>query len=203
MRKFRVATMCVYAVALASGAFAQQDVWEIDAAHSSAQFSVRHMMVSNVRGEFTKLSGKVTGEGKNLASARVEVTIDASTIDTHNEARDKHLKSADFFDVEKYPTLEFRSKRVEGVTDGQFRLIGDLTMHGVTKEIVLNVDGPTPEIKDQRGASRVGASATARINRKDFGLVWNRALDGGGVVVGDDVLITIDVELIKQAPAAK
>ena len=190
-------------ILLAAGAAAaQQEVWEIDPAHSSVQFSVRHMMVSNVRGEFSKLSGKVVADGKGLERIRVEATIDAATIDTRNEGRDKHLRSEDFFDVARYPTIEFRSTRVEPASDGTFRLIGDLTMHGVTREIILDGTGPSAEIKDQRGVSHVGASATARLNRKDFNLLWNRALDGGGVVVGDEVSIVIDVELVKRPQSA-
>jgi len=180
-------------------AFGQQEVWEIDAAHSSVQFSVRHMMVTNVRGEFGKIAGKVYAEGMDLTKVRVEATIDATTINTRNEGRDKHLKSADFFDVEKYPAIEFASKRVEEIENGRFRLIGDLTMHGVTREVTLEVDGPTQPVKDQRGGTRIGASATAKINRKDFNILWNRTLDGGGVVVGDEVSITIDIALVKRA----
>jgi polyisoprenoid-binding protein YceI len=178
-------------------AWAQPAVWEIDPAHSSAQFSVRHMMVSNVRGEFGKVAGRLTVEGRNFLKAQVEATIDAASIDTRNEARDKHLRSADFFEVDKYPTITFKSKRIES-SGGRLRMIGDLTMRGVTKEVSLDVDGPTPEVKDPSGTLRMGASATATVNRKDFNILWNKVLDGGGVVVGDQVAITIDVELIKR-----
>jgi len=197
MKKLNLSFVLVFTLG-AAAAFAQADLWEIDPAHSSVQFSVRHMMVSNVRGEFGKISGRIHVEGRNLSTARVEAAIDATTINTRNEGRDKHLKSADFFDADQYPTIEFKSKRVEAVRDGGFRLVGDLTMHGETREVALEVEGPTPEIKDQRGNARVGASATGKVNRKDFNILWNRALDGGGVVVGDDVSIIIDVELIKR-----
>jgi polyisoprenoid-binding protein YceI len=157
------------------------------------------MMVTNVRGEFGKLSGRVYLEGRDFTKARVEVVIDAASITTRNEGRDKHLRSADFFDTATYPTLEFKSKRIERVSEGNLRMIGDLTMRGVTKEVALDVTGPTPEIKDQRGNSRVGASATTRVSRKEFNILYNSLLEGGGVVVGDEVNITIDVELIRRA----
>jgi polyisoprenoid-binding protein YceI len=199
MQTSRLAGALVCILLAGAAAQAQQEVWEIDPAHSSAQFSVRHMMVSNVRGEFSKLSGRVVTGGKGLEGVRVEAAIDATTIDTRNEGRDKHLRSEDFFDVAKYPTIEFTSTRIEPASEGTFRLIGNLTMHGVTKEIALDGTGPSAEIKDQRGVSHIGASATGKINRKDFNLMWNRALDGGGVVVGDEVSIVIDVELIKRS----
>jgi polyisoprenoid-binding protein YceI len=180
-------------------AAAQQEEWTLDPAHSGARFTVRHMMVTNVHGEFAKLSGKVVTEGRDFTKARVEVVIDAASITTRNEGRDKHLRSADFFDTATYPTLEFKSKRIERVSEGSYRMIGDLTMRGVTKEVVLEVSGPTPEIKDQRGNSRMGASATTRVNRKDFNILYNSIVEGVGVVVGDEVNIAIDVELIKRA----
>jgi polyisoprenoid-binding protein YceI len=198
---FSIAFMCW--LALAGSAWAQQDVWEIDASHSSAQFSVRHMMVSNVRGEFAKMAGRVFMEGKDISKARVEATLDANSITTRNEARDKHLRSAEFFDVANHPTIEFKSKKAEAVSSGRFRITGDLTLHGVTKEVILDAEGPTPEIKDQRGNTRVGVSATTKINRKDFNILWDNTLDSGGVVLGDEVAITIDLELIKRATSGK
>ncbi len=178
--------------------------YQIDSAHSAAQFAVRHMMVSNVRGEFTKVSGKLNFDPQNLGASSVDAVIDATSISTREPKRDEHLKSADFFDVAKYPTLAFKSKQVyrEG---GQLLMKGDLTMHGVTKEIVMSVDGPTPELKDPYGNLRIGASATSHVNRKDWGLNWNAALEAGGVVVGDEVTITIDMEAVRKpekAPAA-
>ncbi|MCZ6778795.1 MAG: YceI family protein [Acidobacteriota bacterium] len=174
--------------------------WEIDSVHSSAQFSVRHMMVSNIRGEFGKVTGTVEFDGKDLETIRVEATIDATTIDTREADRDKHLRSADFFDVEHHPTLSFKSKKAEPLSDGHFSLMGDLTIRGVTREVVLEVEGPTPSIKDPWGNVRRGVSATTRINRQDFGLKWNGVLEAGGVLVGDEVSINIDIEMILVTP---
>jgi polyisoprenoid-binding protein YceI len=173
-----------------------QQIYEIDPAHSSAHFSVRHMMVSNVRGQFTKVSGTIKFDSANPANSSVEATIDAASIDTHDPQRDTHLKSDDFFDVGKFPTLTFRSKRIEVHIDGG-KVTGDLTMHGVTEEITLDVEGPTPENKDPWGKYRIGLSATTKLSRKDFGLTWNSALETGGVLVGDEVKITIDVEAVR------
>jgi polyisoprenoid-binding protein YceI len=176
--------------------------YQIDSSHSSANFTVRHMMVSNVSGAFAKLSGTVEYDPNNLAQSRIEAVIDATTVNTRNEKRDEHLRSADFFDTANNPTITFRSKRVEKAGDGALRVVGDLTIRGVTKEVILDVDGPTAEIQAQ-GAYRMGASATTRINRKDFGVNWNRALDAGGVVVSEEVRISIEVELVrKPQPAA-
>lgn len=171
--------------------------YQIDSSHSSASFTVRHMMVSNVSGAFAKLSGTVDYDPNNLGQSRIEAVIDASTVNTRNEKRDTHLRSADFFDTANHPTITFRSKRMEKAADGHLRLVGDLTIRAVTREVVLDVDGPTPEIQAQ-GAYRMGASATTRINRKDFDVNWNRALDGGGLVVSDDVRINIEVELVRK-----
>jgi polyisoprenoid-binding protein YceI len=172
-------------------------VWQIDPAHSSAQFSVRHLMISNVKGEFTKVSGTIFFDPSNPSNSKVDVTIDAGSINTRDAQRDTHLKSAEFFDTEKFPTIEFRSTEVRSSGDGS-RITGDLTIHGVTRQVVLDVEGPTPEAKDPWGSTRIAASATTRIDRRDFGLVWNAALETGGVLVGDDVKITIDIEAIKQ-----
>ena len=175
----------------------QAATYQIDSSHSSAGFTVRHMMVANVSGAFAKLSGTVEYDPANVGQSRVEAVIDAATVNTRNEKRDEHLRSADFFDTANHPTITFRSKKVERTGEGQLRVVGDLTIRGVTKEVVLDVDGPTPEIQAQ-GAYRMGASATTRINRKDFGVNWNRALDGGGLVVSDDVRINIEVELVRK-----
>ena len=172
--------------------------YQIDGAHSTAGFTVRHMMVTNVSGAFTKLSGSVDYDADNLAQSRIDVTIEAASVNTRNEGRDKHLRTADFFDVENHPTITFRSKRVEKAGEARLRVAGDLTIRGVTKEVVLDVEGPTPEIQ-QQSTFRMGASATTRINRKDFGVNYHRTLDNGGVVVSDDVRITIDVELVRKA----
>lgn len=170
--------------------------YAIDPTHSFVHFSVRHMMVSNVRGEFTKLTGTVEFDPEKPEASTVEATIDANSISTRDPQRDGHLKSADFLDVEKFPTIAFRSRKIETHSGGA-KVTGDLTIHEVTREIVLDVDGPTPEIKDPWGKQRIGASATARLDRKAFGLTYNAALETGGVVVGDEVKITIDVELVR------
>ena len=176
----------------------QAATWQIDPDHSSFQFKVRHLMVSNVKGDFTKASGVVTIDDKDISNLKVELTIDAASVNTGHAQRDEHLRASDFFDVAKYPTIIFVSKKV--VKDGPDRLkvTGDLTIHGVTREVTVNVEGPTQEIKDPRGNFRRGAAGTARINRKDFGLIWNRALETGGVVVGEDVDIFVEIELIKK-----
>lgn len=174
-----------------------QVTYQIDPAHSSAHFSVRHMMISNVRGEFTKMSGKVVWDAENPANSSIENSIDASSINTRDAQRDGHLKSADFLDVEKYPSIEFRSTKVES-NDGEIRVTGDLTIHGVTKSVVLDVEDATPETKDPWGNVRIGASATTKIRRKDFGLTWNAALETGGVLVGEEVKISIEVEALRQ-----
>jgi len=169
--------------------------WKVDPNHSSAAFSVRHMMVSTVRGSFSGLKGTVDYDAANLEASKANLTIDATTIDTRNENRDKDLKSPKFFDVEKYPTITFTSKRVVPQGQGKFQLVGDMTMHGVTKEVTFAVEGPMPAVKDGKGNLHSGASATAKINRKDFGLTWSGPLEGGGVTVGDEVELTVEIEM--------
>jgi polyisoprenoid-binding protein YceI len=191
------------ALVLAVPSLVQAEGWNIDTAHSSAAFSVRHMMVSTVRGEFDKVSGSVDLNEKDITQSKVEAVIDATTISTRNEGRDKHLKSADFLDTANFPTITFKSSKVEKGANGKLTVTGDLTLHGVTKSVVLEVEPLSSAIKDQRGNMRSGTSATTKINRKEFGVNFNAALDGGGVVVSDEVTINIDVELVKQAPAAK
>ena len=171
--------------------------YKIDPAHSSAQFSVRHMMISNVRGGFGSVQGSVAYDSQNVAASRVDVEIDATTINTLENARDTHLKSPDFLHVEKYPTITFKSKTVTPDGDGELRVKGDLTIHGVTKEVVLKVEGPSTEEKDPYGNARIGASATTKIKRSEFGLMWNAALETGGILVGDDLKIDLEVSLIK------
>lgn len=187
--------------ALAGAAFSQT-VYDIDAAHSAARFSVRHMMVSNVRGEFAKLSGSVVYDPAKPDATTIDATIDAASINTNNEKRDAHLKSPDFFDAAKFPTLTFKSNRA-WKAGGVLQVEGSLTMHGVTRGVVLRIDGPTPEQKDPMGNTRIGATATTKVNRKDYGLAWNKVLESGGVVVGEEVAITIDVEAVKYKTAAK
>jgi polyisoprenoid-binding protein YceI len=176
--------------------------WKIDPAHSNAQFSVRHLMISNVKGEFTGVSGQITFDPQQPEKLSAEATIDVNTINTREADRDKHLKSADFFDAINFPTLNFKSKRAERGAGG-LKLTGDLTLHGVTREVTLDVEGPTTPLKDPWGFTRIGASATTKINRKDFGLTWNQALETGGVLVGDEIKITVDVELVAQAEDEK
>lgn len=170
----------------------------VDPSHSSAQFSVRHLMIANVKGEFTKLTGTVTYDAANPAASHVEAAIDANTINTRNEERDAHLKSGDFLDAAKFPTLTFQSKEFR-TRNGRLQISGDLTIRAITREVVLDVDGPTAEIKDPWGRLRVGATATTTINRKDWGLVWNRALETGGVMIGDELRITLDIEATREA----
>ena len=172
--------------------------YDIDSAHSAAQFSVRHLMVSNVRGSFKKVTGKVVFDEANPSATVVQASIDVSTVDTGEPARDTHLKSPDFFDLAKFPTMTFVSKSASKTSQG-IDLSGDLTLHGVTKSVVLHVSDITKEIKDPRGMLRIGATAMTVINRQDFGMVWNHNLDGGGVVVGNDVTITIDIEVARKA----
>jgi polyisoprenoid-binding protein YceI len=179
-------------------ALAPASVWQIDPEHSSIQFKVRHLMVSNVKGVFSKVRGVVEIDDRDSTRMKADVTIDTASIDTKVAKRDEHLRSADFFDVAKYPSMTFVSKRVVKEGDGRLRMVGDLTLRGVTREVTLAVEGPSPEAKDPWGNIRRGASASAKINRKDFGLTWNKALETGGVVVGDDVMIEIEVELIKE-----
>lgn len=175
-----------------------QTLWEIDPAHSSASFSIRHMMIAKVHGGFTRLSGSLRLDRQDLSRSSVEAVIDASSIDTREAKRDEHLRSADFFDVQKYPSIVFKSKRVRAGGDS-IRVVGDLTLHGVTREIELEVEGLDAEMKDPWGNVKIAASATTQIKRKDFGLSWNAALETGGVLVGDDVRITLDIQFVKKA----
>jgi polyisoprenoid-binding protein YceI len=191
----RIALAALTVAALAAPAAAQ--TWKIDPAHSSATFTVKHMMVSNVPGRFGKVEGTIVYDGKNIAGIKAEATIDASSITTDNEKRDAHLKSPDFFDTTSFPTITFKSKRAEAVGNGKFKLIGDLTMRGKTKEVVLDVEGPTDPVTVQN-SQRIGATATTTLNRQDFGVSWSRTMDGGGFVVGDQVKVTLELELIKQ-----
>lgn len=173
-------------------AAAAQETWAIDPNHSAAQFSVRHLAVSTVRGAFTKVSGTVQYDPANPGKISIQATIDAATVDTRVEMRDKDLRGPSFFDVAKYPTITFQSKKVEADGAGKLKVTGDLTMHGVTKEAVLDVDGPTAAIKDPWGNQRMGASATTKINRMDFGV------SGGKAAVGDEISITLDIEMTKK-----
>ena len=172
-----------------------QDVWQIDPMHSSAQFSVRHLGISTVRGAFTKVSGTVLVDDANPAKDQITASIDAASVDTRVEMRDNDLRSPNFFDVQKYPTITFKSKKIEPAGPGKLKVAGDLTIHGVTKEVVLDVDGPSPAIKDPWGNPRRGASASTKVIRQDF------SVNGSPGVVGDEITINLDVEFIK--PPAK
>jgi polyisoprenoid-binding protein YceI len=171
--------------------------WNIDPAHSIAEFKVKHMMIANVKGQFSKISGVLILDESDLANSRIEASIEAASIHTRDDQRDAHLKSADFFDVEKFPSLTFKSKGISIVKDGELSVEGDLTIHGVTRKVRFAVEGPTSPTKDPWGNTRVAISAITKIYRKDFGLTWNGALETGGILVGDEITITLDVEFVK------
>ena len=181
---------------------AEVKTWTIDRSHSWVGFTVRHMMVSNVRGEFGAFEGSLTANGDDPTTAQLSVTIDATTIDTREPKRDEHLRSADFFDTASHAKITFTSKRVERAGAG-LKVTGDLTMRGVTKEVVLDVTELTPAVQDPWGGTRVGAHATTKVNRKEFGLAWSKALETGGLVVADEVNVILDVELVHRPAAAK
>ena len=195
MRRFIVITAVAI---LLGGAAANAATFEIDPAHSSAQFAVRHLMVSTVRGTLGKVTGTVNLDEADVTKSTVEATIDAAGIDTREPKRDAHLKSPDFFDVAKYPTVTFKSKKITKIADDKYQVTGDLTLHGVTKEVVLDAEGSPKPFTDPFGNSKLGGAVHTKINRQDFGVAWNKALDSGGVVVGNDVDVTIDVELMKK-----
>jgi polyisoprenoid-binding protein YceI len=195
------AALLVALLAAPTLADAQPATWTIDPGHSAAQFSVRHMVVANVKGEFDGPSGTVTFDPKDIAGTlKVSAAIDARTINTRNPDRDKDLRSSLFFDVDKFPRITFASKRAVANGPGHFKLVGDLSMHGVTKEVTLAMEGPTPEIKDIWGTLRLGATATTTVDRRDYGLLYSHVLEGGGAVVGNEVAITIDLEVTRQPP---
>ena len=198
IRLSRLALAASIAAVLSLPAAAANSNWQIDPQHSSAQFSVRHMAISTVRGAFSKVTGTVALDDKDITKSTVDVAIDVTTVDTREPDRDKDLRSDKFFDVAHYPSMTFKSKKVEQVAPGKLKVTGDLTIRGTTKEVVLDVDGPTAPIKDPWGNTRSAATATAKVNRQNFGVKWNATLDNGGVVVSDDVSITIDVELVKK-----
>ena len=192
----RLLRSAVVIVATGFPCLAGASTWRIDSAHSSAQFAVRHLMVSTVRGTLGPVTGTVNLDETDPTKSAVEASVDANGMDTRESKRDAHLKSPDFFDVAKYPTITFKSKKVVKVSDTKFQVTGDLSMHGVTKEVVLDVEGAPTPFKDPMGNLKLGGSATTKLNRKDFGIEWNKTMDGGGVVVSDDVDVTIDIELI-------
>ena len=177
------------------------NTWAVDGNHTAAQFSVKHMLVSTVRGTLGKVSGTIDWDGKSAESIKADISIDINGINTGTEGRDKDLRSPNFFDVAQFPTVTFKSKKVEAAGAGKFKLIGDLTMHGVTKEVALNVEGPSPVLKQQNGALKVGASATTTLNRHDFGLHYNRMVEAAPVV-GDEIQVQIDIEANKRPEGA-
>jgi len=172
--------------------------WKLDPAHSHAEFKVKHMMISNVKGSFNGLTGTLTEHPTDKTLSAIEASIDVNTISTGDAQRDGHLKSADFFDAAQFGTMSFRSTKVQPNGDGGYNVTGDLSIHGQTRQQTFVVEGPTAPGKDPWGNTRIGLSATTKINRKDYGLSWNAALETGGILVGDDVNITIEAQFIKQ-----
>ena len=195
----RIAVTAGLAAALSLPAAAATSTWQIDPAHSAAQFAVKHLAISTVRGAFTSVKGTVQFDDKDITKSSVDVTIDVNSVDTRQPDRDKDLRSDHFFDAEHFPTITFKSKRVEQLSPGKLKITGDLSIRGITKEVVLDVDGPTAPVKDPWGNQRMAINATTKINRQDFGVKWNATMDNGGVVVGDDVSITIDAEMTPKA----
>jgi polyisoprenoid-binding protein YceI len=182
-----------------SPALALAGTWDIDPAHSTVEFSVRHMMVTTVKGQFQKVKGTVELDEKDPNKSTVEVSIETASIDTREAKRDAHLKSPDFFDAAKFPTLTFKSTKIEKAGKGKFKLTGDLSMHGITKSVVLAVEGPSASIKDPYGRTVRGVMATGKLDRKDWGMTWNKALDSGGFVVSDEVKLDINAELAEHS----
>jgi polyisoprenoid-binding protein YceI len=198
MKNWISRTLIVLVVVIAAPLAASADTWQIDPVHTTVGFSVRHMTISTVRGQFNKVAGTITANDNDPATAVIEATIDTASIDTHSPDRDSDLKSANFLDVAKYPTMTFKSKKIEAAGPGKYNVVGDLTLHGVTKEVTLAVEATGAPIKDPWGNMRAGATATTTINRKDFGLTWNKMIEAGGAVVGDAVAVEIDVEAVKK-----
>jgi polyisoprenoid-binding protein YceI len=194
----RLGITAILAAAVAIPAPAANSAWKLDPNHSSAQFSVRHLGLSTVRGAFSTVNGTINFDDKDVTKSTVDVTIDVNSVDTRQPDRDKDLKSDKFFDVANNPTITFKSTKIEQVSAGKLKVTGDLTIRGTTKSVVLEVDGPTASVKDPWGNQRAAASATTKVNRQDYGVKWNAKLDNGGVVVGDDVNIIIDIEMIQQ-----
>src|SRR6202795_1783142 len=180
-----------------TAATATTTTWNVDPAHSVAEFKVKHMMISNVKGQFAKVSGVLHLDESDPTKSHIEASIEAGSLNTRDDQRDTHLKSADFFHVEQHPTLAFKSTRIKRTGDGELAVAGDLTIRGITRNVEFSVEGPTPPAKDPWGNTRLGLSATTKINRKDFGLTWNAALETGGILVGDEVTITLDVQFVK------
>lgn len=201
MPKFTIPAL-VAGFALALPTLARASTWDIDPAHSTVEFSVRHMMVSTVKGLFGKVNGTLVLDDKDVAKSSVQVTIDLGSVNTHEPKRDAHLKSPDFFDVAKYPTATFKSTKVQIVGKGKLKVTGDLDLHGVRKPVVLHVEGPTDAFKTPFGTTVRGVHATAKVDRKDFNIGWNKVLDNGGVLVGNDVSLDLNVEFTQKGAAA-
>ena len=198
MKRLFLVLGLIAALGIGAPAHAQApNEWTIDTAHSAAQFAVRHLMVSTVRGQMGPVKGTITWDGKDVKTIAADVVIDVTGLNTRTEGRDKHLRSADFFDAENFPTMTFKSKRAEPAAEGHFTLVGDLTIRGNTHEVTLDVEGPMAPIK-QRNSLRTGATATTKISRKAFGLLWNNLMETGGAVVADEIQVQIDLEAIQK-----
>jgi polyisoprenoid-binding protein YceI len=193
LRLIAVVVVCSASVA----GFAEASTWRIDSAHSSAQFAVRHLLVSTVRGHLGEVAGTVQLDEADVTRSSVDATVDPKGVDTRDAKRDEHLRSADFLDVAKYPTITFRSKKVQRSAEGRYQVVGDLTLHGVTREVTLDVEGSTKPITDPWGNVKLGGVARTKIDRQDFGVSYSKVLEGGGLVVGNEIEITIDIELTR------
>jgi polyisoprenoid-binding protein YceI len=193
-----IAVLPPLAAAFSQVLLAQPVQWRIDPLHSSAQFSVRHMMISTVRGQFGGVKGVMTYDPKNPAASSVEATIDCTTVNTGEPKRDSDLKTAEFFDVKRYPVMTFKSKRVDVAGAGKLRVTGDLTINAITHQVVLDVEGPTAPIRDTQGREKIGVSGTAKVSRKEYGILYNPIMESGGVAVSDEVTIVLEIELIKS-----
>ncbi len=194
----RLALAATLVAALAVPSPAATATWQIDPAHTAAGFSVRHLMIATVRGQFKGVTGTVLWDDQDINNSTVDVTIDANTVDSGEAKRDADLKSANFFDVKNYPTITFKSTKIEKISAGKMKVTGNLTIHGVTKQVVLDVEGPSGAVKDPWGNTRVALNASTTVNRLDYAVKWNAKMDSGGMVVGDDVNINIDLEMTKK-----
>ena len=201
MQNSRILLFAASGVLLAP-AFAQATTWDIDPAHTAVEFSIRHMMVSTVKGQFEKVKGTLELDDKDVTKSTVEVTIDLGSVNTHEPKRDGHLKSADFFDTAKFPTATFKSTKVQKAGKNKLKVTGELSLHGVTKPVVLEVEGPTEASKTPFGTTVRGVHATAKIDRKDFDIGWNKVLDNGGMLVGNEVSLELNSELSEKAAPA-
>jgi polyisoprenoid-binding protein YceI len=200
MPNSRFLVLAASAVLFSSPARAQASTWDIDPAHTAVEFSVRHMMVSTVKGQFEKVKGTLELDDKDVTKSKVEVTVDLDSVNTHEPKRDGHLKSADFFNTAKFPTATFKSTKVQKAGKNKLKVTGELSLHGVTKPVVLEVEGPTGSYKTPFGTMVRGVHATAKLDRKDFGIGWNKVLDSGGVLVGNEVSLELNAELSEKAP---